>query len=176
MQDSVTFYCAIGVIHEIDETFNKPEGITFNTRKYMYGSNATHMVELFDQYDLNNYIDQSESNYTFLVPPHDAMNNSIISEPWLSYHIIGGSWPQENLKDNMLLASEFTSPDLGNKQQRLPVYVESEDKLVTVAGGRSVQFDHSRVVGENSKSHFNIVVQNVPIFNYYWLKPVHNYS
>lgn len=144
-------YLFLGVIHEIDEVFNMAEGITFNTRKYMYGSNATHMVELFDQYDLNNYIDQNDYNYTFLVPPHDAMNNSIISKSWLSYHIINGSWPQENLIDNMLLKSEFWSPDLGNEQQRLPVYVESEDKLVTVTGGKSVQFDHSRVVGENSK-------------------------
>lgn len=138
----------IGVIHEVDETF-KPEGIEFNTRKYMYGSNATHMVELFDKYDMGDYVDQTEKSYTFLVPPNDAINASLISKSWLSYHIVNGSWPQENLKDEMLLVSQFESTDLGGNHQRLPVYVESENIYTQFSGGQSIQFDRARVVGES---------------------------
>lgn len=128
----------------------KPEGITFNTRKYMYGSNATHMVELFDKYDLGNYVDQSKKDYTFLVPPNDAMNASLISKSWLSYHIVNESWPQEKLKDNMLLVSQYKSTDLSGAYQRLPVYVESEDIFkIESSSGQSVQFDRSRVIGES---------------------------
>lgn len=139
---------ANGVIHEIDDTF-KFNGIDFNTRKYMHGSNGTHMVELFDKYDLSHYIDQKELNYTFLIPPHDTLNQSLVSKSWLSYHVIQGSWPQENLIDNMLLQSQFKSDDLDNNYQRLPVYVEKED--VMSISSRSVQFDKSRVIGDNSE-------------------------
>lgn len=113
----------------------------------MYGSNATHMVELFDKYDLANYVDHTENSYTFLVPPNDAINASLISKSWLSYHIVNGSWPQENLKDEMLLASQFKSSDLGGNYQRLPVYVETEN--IYGQGGQSIQFDRARVVGES---------------------------
>lgn len=147
---------ANGVIHEVDETF-KPEGIEFNTRKYMYGSNATHMVELFDKYDLANYVDHTENSYTFLVPPNDAINASLISKSWLSYHIVNGSWPQENLKDEMLLASQFKSSDLGGNYQRLPVYVETEN--IYGQGGQSIQFDRARVVGESVNIHDDMIYQ-----------------
>jgi len=136
---------ANGVIHEMDDTF-KFDGIDFTTRKYMYGANGTHMVELFDTYDVGHYIDQKERNYTFLIPPPDKLNQSLISKSWLSYHVIQGSWPQENLVDNMLLQSEFKSGDLANNYQRLPVYVENENVVST-----SIQFDKARVIGDNSK-------------------------
>lgn len=139
---------ANGVIHEMDDTF-KFDGIDFTTRKYMYGANGTHMVELFDKYDVGHYIDQKELNYTFLIPPPDKLNQSLISKSWLSYHVIQGSWPQDNLVDNMLLQSEFKSDDLANNYQRLPVYVEKENVVSTTS--RSVQFDKARVIGESSE-------------------------
>lgn len=134
-----------GVIHEIEHTF-KQDAIHFDTRKYMYGYNATQMVQWFDQYDLGHYLDQQELNYTFLVPPHNAMNESMISKSWLSYHIINGSWPQENLKDDTLLITQFNSRDLGGKRQRLPVSVESDHLFSS-----SIQFDHARMIGEDGK-------------------------
>lgn len=139
---------ANGVIHEMDDTF-KFGGIDFTTRKYMYGANGTHMVELFDKYDAGHYIDQKELNYTFLIPPPDKLNQSLVSKSWLSYHVIQGSWPQENLVDSMLLQSEFKADDLANNYQRLPVYVEKEN--VVSVSSQSIQFDKSRVIGENSE-------------------------
>ncbi|KAG1085274.1 hypothetical protein G6F42_021465 [Rhizopus arrhizus] len=144
---------ANGVIHEMDDTF-KFDGIDFTTRKYMYGANGTHMVELFDTYDVGHYIDQKERNYTFLIPPPDKLNQSLISKSWLSYHVIQGSWPQENLVDNMLLQSEFKSGDLANNYQRLPVYVENENVVST-----SIQFDKARVIGDNIGIHDDMIYQ-----------------
>jgi hypothetical protein len=140
---------ANGVIHEIDETF-KPETIQFDTRKYMYGSNATHIVDLLDKYHLGeHYLDQNNYNYTFLIPPLDRINSSLISSSWLSYHIMNGSWPQDKLINDMLLRSEYRSPELGNKRQRLPVYVENEH--IASSGGQSIHFDRTRVIGDNSE-------------------------
>ncbi|KAL7329091.1 hypothetical protein PS15p_207253 [Mucor circinelloides] len=144
---------ANGVIHEMDDTF-KFDGIDFTTRKYMYGANGTHMVELFDTYDAGHYIDQKERNYTFLIPPPDKLNQSLISKSWLSYHVIQGSWPQENLVDNMLLQSEFKSGDLANNYQRLPVYVENENVVST-----SIQFDKARVIGDSIGIHDDMIYQ-----------------
>lgn len=140
---------ANGVIHEIDETF-KPENIHFDTRKYMYGSNGTHMVDLLDKYQLGErYLDQKDHNYSFLVPPLDRINSSLISSSWLTYHIMSGSWSQDKLIDNMLLKSEFRSPELDGKRQRLPVFVENEH--MASSGGRSIHFDRARVIGNNSE-------------------------
>ncbi|KAL9550526.1 hypothetical protein MBANPS3_004689 [Mucor bainieri] len=147
---------ANGVIHEMDDTF-KFEGIDFTTRKYMYGANGTHMVELFDKYDVGHYIDQKELNYTFLIPPPDKLNQSLVSKSWLSYHVIQGSWPQESLVDSMLLQSEFQSDDLANSYQRLPVYVEKENVVST--SSQSVQFDKARVIGESIQIHDDMIYQ-----------------
>ncbi|KAI8639826.1 FAS1 domain-containing protein [Parasitella parasitica] len=147
---------ANGVIHEIDDTF-KFNGIDFNTRKYLYGSNGTHMVELFDKYDSSHFIDQKELNYTFLIPPPDKLNQSLVSKSWLRYHIVQGSWPPENLIDDMLLQSQFKSSDLDDNYQRLSVYVEKENSITTFS--RSVQFGKSRVIGDNIGIHDDIIYQ-----------------
>jgi hypothetical protein len=140
---------ANGVIHEIDETF-KPDIIQFDTRKYMYGCNATHVVDLLDKYQLSErYLDQKDYDYTFLVPPLDRINSSLISSSWLTYHIMNESWPQDKLIDNTLLKTEFRSPELGGMRQRLPVYVEREN--IVTAGGQSIHFDRARVTGDNSE-------------------------
>lgn len=110
-----------------------------------------------DDYNLNQFLDTSD-NHTFLIPPIDSINKPSRSyyqkKAWLAYHILRGSWPQEKLKNNMLLTSEFTSYDMDDNGQRLPVFIENED--IKLAGsnmlmGRSIQFDHSRVVGESGK-------------------------
>ncbi|CEP09184.1 hypothetical protein [Parasitella parasitica] len=147
---------ANGVIHEIDDTF-KFDGIEFNTRKYLYGSNGTHMVELFDKYDSSHYIDQKELNYTFLIPPADRLNQSLVSKSWLRYHVAQGSWPQENLIDGMLLQSQLKSSDLDGNYQRLPVYVEKENKMSI--SSRSVQFGKARVIGDSINIHDDIIYQ-----------------
>ncbi len=116
----------------------------------MYGSNATQMVELFDKHDLGNYVDQTEKAYTFLVPPNDAINASLISKSWLSYHILNDTWPQDKLKNDMLLVSEFKSSDLNEQYQRLTVTVETE-KILAGNNGPLIQFGGSRVIGESGK-------------------------
>lgn len=156
-----------GVIHEIDDTF-KFSGIDFSTRKYLYGSNGTHMAELFDKYGLSHYMDQKELNYTFLIPPSDLLNQSLVSKSWLGYHIIQGSWPQENLIDNTLLQSQFKSGDLGNKYQRIPVYVEKEN--IQSVSSQSVQFDKARVIGEHGK-----LLVGCSIYIYILNKQAHSY-
>ncbi|KAG1454822.1 hypothetical protein G6F46_008369 [Rhizopus delemar] len=133
-----------GVIHQIEDVF-KPDSITFNTRKYLYGLNATHMNELFDNYNLSYYIDQEDNkNYTLLVPPSDTPLPSIPVESWLKYHVIQGLWPQDTLYNKELLLTEFRSSELGNNYQRVPIYTEndaSEKKS-------SILFDHSRTLGD----------------------------
>lgn len=137
----------VGVIHQIEDVF-KPDSITFNTRKYLYGLNATHMNELFDNYNLSYYIDQEDNkNYTLLVPPSDTPLPSIPVESWLKYHVIQGLWPQDTLYNKELLLTEFRSSELGNNYQRVPIYTEndaSEKKS-------SILFDHSRTLGDPSK-------------------------
>lgn len=137
-----------GVIHLIDETFHSPS-IDFTTRKYMYGSNCTYMVEYFDQYHLEHFLDQSNLNLTFLVPPSDAINKTLLSTAWLSYHVLDGAWPQQNLKDDMLLASKYKSHALAQQYQRVPVSVVDE---VLIYGGHSIRFSHARMIGEEGKN------------------------
>jgi hypothetical protein len=136
----------------------RPSSISFNSRKYLHGLGASQLVKALDDYNLNQFLDTAETNHTYLIPPNDSINKPPRSyyqkKAWLAYHILRGSWPQENLVNNMLLTSEFASRDMNGNGQRVPVYIENEvlgltgkDALV----GKSIQFDHSRVVGEAGK-------------------------
>lgn len=138
---------ANGIIHIMDDTFH-PNSIEFNARKYMYGANSTYMVEYMDQYHLDQYLDQTENSCTFLVPPNDAINKTLLSKAWLSYHIIKDAWPQQNLNSSMLLESQYQSYALNQHYQKVPVSVEQE---VSVYSGRSIQFAHARVIGDEGK-------------------------
>lgn len=145
---------ANGIIHLIEDTFH-PNSIEFNARKYMYGANSTYMVEYMDQYHLDHYLDQTENYYTFLVPPNDAINKTLLSKAWLSYHIIKDAWPQQNLNDNMLLDSKYQSYALNQNYQKIPVSVEHE---VSVYSGQSIQFAHARVIGDEGNINIYIYI------------------
>ncbi|KAI9254162.1 FAS1 domain-containing protein [Helicostylum pulchrum] len=146
---------ANGIIHLIDDTFH-PNSIEFNTRKYMHGANSTYMVEYMDQYHLDQYLDQTENNYTFLVPPNDAINKTLLSKAWLSYHIIKDAWSQQNLNNNMLLDSQYQSYALDQHYQKIPVSVEQE---ISVYTSHSVQFAHARVIGDEVSVGNDIIYQ-----------------
>lgn len=132
----------------------------------MHGLNVSYMVDLIDKYQSSIYIDQHQFNYTFLIPPYDLINDTLISKSWLRYHIINGSWPQENLIDNMLLKSEFKSSDLAGYPQRLPVYIEKED-IFSEAAGKSVQFDKSRATGDYGNSNNTILLNTNSLLSEY---------
>ncbi|KAG0166164.1 hypothetical protein DFQ30_007519 [Apophysomyces sp. BC1015] len=119
---------ANGAIHELEDTII-PESIVFNPRKYLYGLNATKFVSLFDTHGMSHYFEDNK-NHTFLVPLNEAINDDDLPEAmiqyWLSYHVVNGSWTQDNLANNMLLLTEFKSAQLAGCPQRLPVYIEAE--------------------------------------------------
>ncbi|RCI04167.1 hypothetical protein CU098_012382, partial [Rhizopus stolonifer] len=142
---------ANGVIHLIEDSF-RPPSIQFDTKKYLYGSNATHMVNLMDTYHLtDHYLNTTKHKFTFLVPPLNTVNQSTFSEPWLRYHIIRDAWPQESLEDALLLQSEFKSPELDGMRQKLPVSVDSHST--------SIYFDHARAIGESINIQGNLIYQ-----------------
>ncbi|KAF7721373.1 hypothetical protein EC973_004817 [Apophysomyces ossiformis] len=140
---------ANGVIHELGDTVIPPS-IVFDTRKYLYGLNATRFVSLIDAHGLNHYLEEN-NNYTLLVPSNEELDDGDIAEvmirDWLSYHIINGTWTQDNLINNMLLRTEYKSPRLAGQPQRLAVHIERE-KSSNGPPNRSIRFDRSRVLND----------------------------
>jgi hypothetical protein len=106
------------------------------------------MVQLFDNYNLSHYIDQTNTNYTFLIPPEDDIPlPPLPAASWLEYHVIQGHWSQDTLVDKKLLLTEFKSAELGGKRQRVPVYTEND----TEKKKPSILFDHARSLGDPGK-------------------------
>lgn len=143
-----------GVIHEIDDMI-VPDSIVFDTRKYLYGMNATKFVSLLDSYGLSRYLQNDTQKLTFLVPSNEDIDEDAIPDnekrDWLSYHVVTGLWTPESLQDGLLLSSEFKSPELKGSPQRLPVYVQAEDVDVRRSLGKSIRFGHSRVLADAGK-------------------------
>lgn len=134
-----------------------PKSITFDTRKYLYGLNATKYVALLDRFGLSHYLDSKGENYTFLAPLNEAIDeNSVpntIKHGWLSYHILNGSWTVDLFQNGMLVKSEFTPAQMGHAPQRLPVYVGTEGSSGKTKE-KSVQFDHARALSNGGKLCF----------------------
>lgn len=136
-----------------------PDSIIFNSRKYLYGMNATKLVSLMDRHGLAGYLDDDTKNVTIIAPLNENIDEDSIpnkeKENWLQYHVVNGAWPTETLYDGMLLKSEFRSPRLTNASQRIPVHVETEKSLLfnLASGSKSVRFDHSRALSDPGKSH-----------------------
>ncbi|OBZ91918.1 FAS1 domain-containing protein fsc1 [Choanephora cucurbitarum] len=141
---------ANGVIHEISDTF-RPPSIIFDTRKYLYGSNSTHMVDLMDNYNISDYYLKDRHNATFLIPALDTINQSIVSKDWVEYHIL--HQPYTLKKGSFLLDSEFKSPDLGYQRQKMLVSVESDNHP------NSIYFDRARVIGESININQDVIYQ-----------------
>ncbi|KAI8382326.1 FAS1 domain-containing protein [Blakeslea trispora] len=142
---------ANGVIHEISQTF-RPPSIAFDTRKYLYGSNSTHMVDLMDSYQISHhYLNNSQHNFTFLIPSLETINQSIVSKDWLEYHILHQPFSYHDKKGSYLLDSEFRSPELGYHCQKLLAQVEDHSQ--------SIYFDRARVIGESININQDVIYQ-----------------
>ncbi|KAG0171582.1 hypothetical protein DFQ30_000748 [Apophysomyces sp. BC1015] len=152
-----------GVIHILDDGLI-PGSLEFDSRKYLYGINATKMVFLLDKYGLGHYLEKNVDDfYTFLVPSNDALNEdmipNIIKKDWLSYHIVDASWTPKHLEDGMLLPSEFRSVGLNGASQRIPVYIKARNwKDMDVKDDQSIRFGRSRVFNHIAQSK-NIIYQ-----------------
>ncbi|KAI9321376.1 FAS1 domain-containing protein [Dichotomocladium elegans] len=148
---------ANGVIHEIDSS-NIPPSLSFNSRKYLHGLNASEFVSLLDRYSLGHYLDEESEKYTFLAPSNQDMNEGaipdILKRGWLSYHVLTGSLPPDTLVDKSLLRSQFASRRLGGAPQRVPVSVQSEGSSI-----KSISFSHSRVLDSTVAIKENIIYQ-----------------
>ncbi|KAL0086787.1 FAS1 domain-containing protein [Phycomyces blakesleeanus] len=146
---------ANGVIH-IVENVMMPSNIVLDTRKYLYGMNATKMASLLDSRGLGRYMDLGGYTfYTILAPANDAIFEDDIpistQKDWLRYHILKGLWYPEKLEDGMLIQSESTPPQLDGNPIRLPVHIDQraapDDKSVYEMG-TSIRFGQSRVLGD----------------------------
>ncbi|KAF7731721.1 hypothetical protein EC973_008893 [Apophysomyces ossiformis] len=152
-----------GVIHILDDGLI-PDSLTFDTRKYLYGINATKMVSLIDTYDLGHYLDSHMDRfYSFLVPPNDVLNEdtipNIIKKDWLRYHILNASWYPEYLEDGMLLPSELRPEELAGQSQRIPVYTKSREREISdMKDDQSIRFGRSRVFNSLAQSR-NMIYQ-----------------
>ncbi|CAO3613023.1 unnamed protein product [Cunninghamella echinulata] len=151
---------ANGVVHELREV-PLPNNLLFDTRKYLYGLNATKYASLFDRYGLAPYLDKDSKDYTFIVPHNDVIDekNTIPNhkeQNWLRYHFLKGSWTSDTLRDGLMLESQFLSSEMGDVLQRIPVYVENEE-ILNSKPGKSIQFDRARVIGDHVKVSGNII-------------------
>ncbi|KAI9278915.1 FAS1 domain-containing protein [Phascolomyces articulosus] len=151
---------ANGVIHILDD-MPIPNNIVFNTRKYLYGLNSTKLVSLMDEYGFEHYLENDAQKYTIIAPANDDIKDDAIPDSikkdWLSYHVIGGSFSPDLLTDGTLLKSEFVSSRLGGASQRIPVFVETEAPVK--AAGKSIRFEHSRVLADPATVNDNYIYQ-----------------
>lgn len=142
-------------MHELKET-PIPSNLIFDTRKYLYGLNATKYANLFDRYGLAPYLDKESANYTFIVPNNDVIDKTTLpshkEQNWLRYHFLQGNWTSDILRDGLMLETQFLSPEMGDVLQRIPVYVAKEEVLTyNNKPGKSIQFDRARVIGDYGK-------------------------
>ncbi|KAI8638874.1 FAS1 domain-containing protein [Parasitella parasitica] len=146
---------ANGVLHVVDD-LPYADSLVFNTRKYLFGLNATTFVSLIDEYGLGRFLDEETNNVTILAPANEVLDADDIPSnkkvQWLSYHIAQGAWRPQDLMDRMLLKTEYNSPHLANQPQRLLVRVGDDRRDVAAndkqALLKSIRFgDHSKVIG-----------------------------
>lgn len=128
--------------------------LVFDTRKYLFGLNATKFVSLIDQYGLGNFLDSESNDVTILAPTNEVIDEDDIpnnlKKQWLSYHLIQGAWKPTDLVDRRLLKSEYNSSLLLNESQRMVVRVGKDEKLQELL--KSIQFgSHSKVIGNDRK-------------------------
>ncbi|KAI9490421.1 FAS1 domain-containing protein [Zychaea mexicana] len=151
---------ANGVVHILDD-MPIPDNVVFNTRKYLYGLNSTKLVSLMDDYGLKHYLEDDVEKYTILAPGNDDIKEDSIPDSikkdWLSYHVIGGSLTPDLLIDGSLLKSQFMSSRLGGAPQRIPVFVENEAPVKSA--GKSIRFEHSRVLADPAVVKDNYIYQ-----------------
>ncbi|KAI8383020.1 FAS1 domain-containing protein [Blakeslea trispora] len=155
---------ADGVIHLLND-LPYADSIVFDTRKYLFGLNATKFVSLIDSYGLGRFLNKGTNNITILAPTNEVIDEDAIPNnqktPWLSYHLVQGAYSPSELSDRMLLKTEFNSSQLFNEPQRLFVSVgKSKEETMenTNALVKSIRFgDYSKVVGVDMAIDGNVI-------------------
>ncbi|KAG2235542.1 FAS1 domain-containing protein [Thamnidium elegans] len=150
---------ANGVIHVLDD-LPFADSLVFDTRKYLFGLNATKFVSLIDQYGLGNFLDSESNDVTILAPTNEVIDEDDIpnnlKKQWLSYHLIQGAWKPTDLVDRTLLKSEYNSSLLLNESQRMVVRVGKDENLKDLL--KSIQFgSHSKVIGNDLSINGNVI-------------------
>jgi hypothetical protein len=167
---------SLGVLHVLND-LPYADSIIFDTRKYLFGLNATKFVSLIDSYGLGQFLDDGATNVTILAPTNEVIDEDDIPNnkkvQWLSYHIARGAWSPSYLNDRMLLKTEYNSSQLNHDSQRLQVRVgkNRDDWDTNKSLLKSIRFsDHSKVIGDDSKSNLydNDNEHCILIFNYYY--------
>jgi uncharacterized surface protein with fasciclin (FAS1) repeats len=137
-------------VHQLEDV-PYADSIDFDTRKYLIGLNATKFVSLVDEFGLGRYLNSETTNITLLAPTNDVIDEDNIpnsqKKRWLSYHIVNGAWKADDLSNNMLLDTEYTSDELDGAHQKLSVRVHDRKELL-----KSIQFGSgSGVIGSDCK-------------------------
>ncbi|KAI8377850.1 FAS1 domain-containing protein [Radiomyces spectabilis] len=152
---------ANGVVHEL-ESGMVPSNIVFDVRKYLYGFNATKFVTLMETYGLGHYLGADSHNFTVLVPSNDDLDDHDVPihtmRSWLRYHLLPGCWTNDLLQDSMLMDTEYKASSLGGAPQKLPVFIETE-KMKGKPTGKSIRFNHARVLGDGVMVGENMIYQ-----------------
>ncbi|GAA5801723.1 hypothetical protein HPULCUR_007175 [Helicostylum pulchrum] len=147
---------ANGVVHVLDD-LPFADSVVFDTRKYLFGLNATKFVSLIDQFGLGSFLDSESNDVTILAPTNEVIDEDDIpnnlKKQWLSYHLIQGAWKPSDLVDRRLLKTEYNSSLLLNESQRMVVRVGKEQELL-----KSIQFgSHSKVIGNDLSIKGNVI-------------------
>ncbi|KAI8973486.1 FAS1 domain-containing protein [Mycotypha africana] len=153
---------ANGVIHVLED-LPYANTLSFDTRKYLLGLNATKFVSLMNEFGLGKYIEKETQNVTILTPPNDVISEDDIpnshKEQWLSYHVIEGVWNPSDLIDRMLLKTKYNAAELRNSPQRLQVRVSGHrvpDDYSMLS--KPIYFgDHSRIITNNMSICGNVI-------------------
>lgn len=137
----------VGVLHRV-EMVPVTSKLTFDTRKYLYGINATAFVALLDEFGLEHYLDNNVTTLTLLAPDNASIDEGSlpdnIKKAWLSYHLVHGQWNRDELEDRQLLASELKTAQLNHKPQQITVYFPETTRV-------SLYFGNARSHGDSGK-------------------------
>ncbi|CAO3637353.1 unnamed protein product [Cunninghamella echinulata] len=141
---------ANGVMYELDK-MPISNRLIFDTRKYLYGINATLFVSLLDRYELGYYLASGVQNFTILAPDNESIDEGSIpdniKQDWLSYHILHGQHIRQHLSDYQLLPSEFKSKELNDQHQQIHVYLKSN----------TIAFNNARTYGQPLEVNHNVI-------------------
>ncbi|RCH80244.1 hypothetical protein CU098_000487, partial [Rhizopus stolonifer] len=153
---------ANGAIHILND-LPYADSIVFDTRKYLFGLNATKFVSLIDAYGLGRFLNKGTNNVTILAPTNEVIDEDSIPNnqkvQWLSYHLVQGAYNPSDLSDGQLLKTEYNATQLYNDSQRLSVSIgKAKDDPVLESLIKSIRFgDYSKVIGVDMSIEGNVI-------------------